>query len=590
MDAPITMDQPTNVGILEEFRLEFVGLWRRLPNKTYFLILLAVWLALFEVLGNPAVGFPKTHSLLHWMYWVFQPNSAVDRDDAQGLIAPIVVLGVFWWKRNELLATNLRTWMPAIGVVCLGLLLHLFGFRVQQQRISIIGLFTGIYGLMGLIWGPVWLRKSFFPFCLLAFCVPLGTLSQPITFRLRLLVCQLVEVISQYLLQIDVIRIGTAIRDPGNRFQYEVAPACSGIHSLITTIGLALVYGMIAFRTWWRRGLVFLSAFPLAILGNTLRMLAIVTAAEIGGQEWGNNVHDSWLGSLIPYFLVFTGLILAGRWFGEPSKQSIATNDDKPEDIANWPRGKAGHRVRTKLAFGSALAVILSGGIVLLNFQGHGGLSAPGVKAAPLPGSMNLEVQLPEKVLDWNSEKVPIDQVVFGYLPADTSYGQRKYTAPDGFSVLVNAVLMGSDRASIHKPQICLHAQGWQLDPTPPATKIEMDQPYRYELPVIKLTATHETLSGGQSTRMRGLYVYWYVTDGALSADATGLERMWMTGRDLIHKGTLQRWAYISYFAMCAPGDEDATFERMKTLIKASVPEFQLTAGARAVTNLTSRD
>jgi hypothetical protein len=44
----------------------------------------------------------------------------------------------------------------------------------------------------------------------------------------------------------------------------------------------------------------------------------------------------------------------------------------------------------------------------------------------------------------------------------------------------------------------------------------------------------------------------------------------------LLTTGVLQRWAYISYFAVCEPGQEDAAFERVKKLIVASVPEFQL--------------
>jgi hypothetical protein len=37
----------------------------------------------------------------------------------------------------------------------------------------------------------------------------------------------------------------------------------------------------------------------------------------------------------------------------------------------------------------------------------------------------------------------------------------------------------------------------------------------------------------------------------------------------------LQRWAYVSYFSICEPGQEDAVFARMEKLIAASVPEFQ---------------
>jgi len=60
------------------------------------------------------------------------------------LIVPFVVLGVFWWKRKQLLALPLKTWPPALLLVGLGLLLHLAGFAIQQSRVSIVGLFTGI--------------------------------------------------------------------------------------------------------------------------------------------------------------------------------------------------------------------------------------------------------------------------------------------------------------------------------------------------------------------------------------------------------------------------------------------------------------
>jgi hypothetical protein len=56
---------------------------------------------------------------------------------------------------------------------------------------------------------------------------------------------------------------------------------------------------------------------------------------------------------------------------------------------------------------------------------------------------------------------------------------------------------------------------------------------------------------------------------------------MWWLARDLLRTGVLQRWAYVSYFSFCAPGQEDAAFERMSKLIAASVPEYQLPPGNR---------
>jgi exosortase len=313
------MDKPANTGILEEFRLEFLDCWQRLPNKGLFFILLVGWLAVFQFLGNSTLGFIKSPSLLKWMYLVSQPSDTGE-DDSHALFVPFIVLAIFWWKRKELLAAELKSWMPALLFFGFGMVLHILGYLLQQPRISILGLFTGIYGLMGLAWGPAWLRRSFFPFCLLIFCIPLGTLSQPLTFRLRLLVIQIVEFVAHYILQIDIIREGTTIKDPSGHYHYEVAAACSGIRSLISTIGLALIYGTIAFRHWWKRGLVLASALPLAVIGNTLRMLTIVIAAEMGGQEWGNAVHEGGpmgIWSLLPYIPVFVGLFTIGHWLKE---------------------------------------------------------------------------------------------------------------------------------------------------------------------------------------------------------------------------------------------------------------------------------
>jgi len=320
------IERQTGNGILEEFRLEFVDCWRRVPNKGFFLVLLAAWLALFQFLGNSTLGYIPTPSLLAWMHAAYasNPDSSAS-DDSHGKLIPFVVLALFWWKRKALLAQELKMWWPGLLLVMLALGLHLVGYMVQQPRISIVALFVGIYGLMGLAWGPGWLRESFFPFCLFAFCVPLGWSAVSITFPLRLLVCRVVEVISAYVLQIDVVRVGTALIDPTGHYQYDVAAACSGIRSLFATVAVAIIYAMLGFRTWWRRGLLIASAVPLAVFGNVVRMMTIVIAAEIWGQEGGSYVHEGGpLGilSLLPYVAAFAGLLLLGQWLSERPLQT----------------------------------------------------------------------------------------------------------------------------------------------------------------------------------------------------------------------------------------------------------------------------
>ena len=74
-----------------------------------------------------------------------------------------------------------------------------------------------------------------------------------------------------------------------------------------------------------------------------------------------------------------------------------------------------------------------------------------------------------------------------------------------------------------------------------------------------------------------------------LSADALGFRRMWSTTKLLLATGERQRWAYVTCFSICAPGQEDADFERMKQFIAASVPEFQLPPPPAAGTTAAAR-
>ena len=171
--------------------------------------------------------------------------------------------------------------------------------------------------MMGLAWGREWLRKSFFPSFLFIFCIPLGAQADFITVPLQHLVCWLVEVVSHYILAIDVIRVGTQLIDPSGAYRYDVAPACSGIRSLIVIFLLATVYGFFAFQSLWRRVLLMALAFPFAVLGNLARMLLIIIVAEMWGQNAGLYVHDSSVFSLVPYIPAIIGLLAVGRWLEE---------------------------------------------------------------------------------------------------------------------------------------------------------------------------------------------------------------------------------------------------------------------------------
>jgi exosortase len=315
-----TMGEALYFLLLPAFLLALYSLdrkvWEELPNKGLFFTLLAAWLALFHFFGNSLFGYIHSPSLFHGMYRAYN-NPNPSSDDGHGNFIPLLVMGLFWWKRKALLAEPLKIWWPGLMIVVLAMLWHVLCYVLQQPRFSILAFFAGIYGLMGLVWGRGWLQRCFFPFFLFAFSIPLGGQGVSVTFPLRLLTCWLVELVSRWILGIDVIRIGTQLLNPLGNYQYEVAPACSGIRSLIAIFLIATIFGFIMFRSPWKRLLLVASAFPLAVLGNLMRMLLIIVAAEIGGQSAGSYVHESTVISLVPYLPTIIGILLLGRWLEE---------------------------------------------------------------------------------------------------------------------------------------------------------------------------------------------------------------------------------------------------------------------------------
>jgi hypothetical protein len=69
-----------------------------------------------------------------------------------------------------------------------------------------------------------------------------------------------------------------------------------------------------------------------------------------------------------------------------------------------------------------------------------------------------------------------------------------------------------------------------------------------------------------------GVYVFWFVSRDKQTA--SHWDRQWWMVRDLVTRGVLQRWAYISFFTPCVPGDEDAAYQRVSELIRQVHPHF----------------
>jgi hypothetical protein len=221
-----------------------------------------------------------------------------------------------------------------------------------------------------------------------------------------------------------------------------------------------------------------------------------------------------------------------------------------------------------------ALALMAGTAEALVYLKSHQRLGAPGLKGEPIPGGVTMKLELPARVLDFDSTNMPTSEIVLSYLPKDTSYAQRHYFATNGDWAIANIILMGADRTSIHRPDYCLPGQGWHIR-NKSVVQLPVGGVQPYELSVGKwLLSNTYTAPGGQTQTVSGLYVFWFVTEGQATADFPSMLKSMLF--HLIRSGVQERWAYVSYFTVCLPGQEEAAFDRIKHLITASVPEFQL--------------
>lgn len=300
-------------------RDEFIHCWHEMPNKGLFLTLFGCWFGLFWLLGNPTLGYVDSPAILGWLNWVYGKSP----DDSHGRLIPFVVLALFWWKREELLALPKQAWWPGVVLLVLALALHILGYTIQQPQVCLVAFLSGVYAVMAISWGFAWLKASFFPFFLFAFAVPTANVLVPVAFPLRMLATKITASLCSGLLGIDVIQDGTRIMDATRQYQYEVAAACSGIRSLTAITAVALIYAFVGFKKPWQRAIMIGSAVPLAVVANVFRLSSIIVAAEAFGQKAGNWVHENSVAGLFPYIPAIGGMFLIGHFLSRPRRPEV---------------------------------------------------------------------------------------------------------------------------------------------------------------------------------------------------------------------------------------------------------------------------
>jgi len=154
-------------------------------------------------------------------------------------------------------------------------------------------------------------------------------------------------------------------------------------------------------------------------------------------------------------------------------------------------------------------------------------------------------------------------------LPPDTKIHKKQYKTEDGVFLNAGIVLSGNDRASIHRPELCLTGQGSTITNSIPYI-VEFEQRKPLEVKILELKKTGLTPQG-ESYTYSTFYAYWFV--GKDRETSEHLKRMYYMATDRVFRNVAHRWAYISVSGVQGQfGSKDEYKEAVGELIREIYP------------------
>jgi len=417
-------------------------------------------------------------------------------DMSHAWAVPFIVLYVIWKQRGDFRRlAGIPSWR-GFGWVFLFLAVAWFGARGGQARIAQVSMIGLIWSVPYALWGREIGRLMLFPAWFFLFTIPVYSFLDVFTVHLRIFSSGMATgILNGFGMAVE--RSGTAIfsRIPGGEFNVDVADPCSGIRSLFAIMSLMAAYAYLILKTRFQRWTLFACSIPVAIIGNMFRIFSICLIARYFSQETATGFYHDY-----SVFVIF-GIAV---WLMQDIAKRLVKLDawlQKKKLMPQWLSGQpeqeepADPRTNPKHAI---IITCLVGGMVVLTFQSSRMLGAPTYDEISF-----IADELPEHLAGYSSDRPwfchddqchtsenehalaskglqdgdgfkcaacgkPMHKISLGEkrdLPSDTTIVKRTYrSVSGGESYTVSVVISGRSRGSIHRPELCLPAQGFVME------------------------------------------------------------------------------------------------------------------------------
>jgi exosortase len=458
--------------------------------------------ALLAVAGCALYGFA---SMFVRVAGVFQDDL---EDMSFGWMVPVFSLYVLWTERGELRRSALAPSFAGLLACLPCAAIAFFGARGLQVRFEQLGFIGLCIAVPWAFFGRRTAKCFVFPALFLLFTIPMSSYLDLVTVHLRLVASGTAIAVMRGL-GFEVVQRGTAIYSTGaHPFAIDVAAPCSGLRSIFALMTLTAAYAWFSQTTWPRRAVLFACSVPLAVLGNVVRVMSICLVAAWANPKFALGFYHDYSGYVV--FVVAISLMVAcGELVARVADRFAASRAGKgaAADKKAVSAAPSGDREAAPSSILRRAVPWISVAVLCPVFVFQAATPSPRLADAP-------EVALPAAIAGYDVDEVAYcqneqcaamfprsgaDGASVGevkcpkcggetagcslgertVLPADTVIVKRMYSSPHGPRFLVSVVTGGRSKSSIHRPELCMPAQGYLMRSPRDIAVGEAKRPFR---------------------------------------------------------------------------------------------------------------
>lgn len=408
----------------------------KLPAQTGYLAIAFAAIALVVMFSGSLVEM--------WEDWQ-------DPEYNHGYAIPLISLYLLWIRAADLRNHKLRGSWAGIALIAVALFAYVAGdlssIYVVSQYAMLLMILGAVVATIG--WRGAWILWAGLFY--LVFMIPLPVFIQnALTADLQLWSSQLGTHILRSFgitvhLQGNIIDLGT--------YKLQVVEACSGLRYLFPLLSLGFLFAYLFRGATWQRLFVFLSAVPITILMNSLRIAAIGVLVNQYGTDAADGFLHFFEGWVV--FMACIGILLFEMWiFGRmksnQGRELFAVEIPPLEDLKLLAFAR--HITAPMVAVG----VLFGGGVVF------SGLLAERVEAVPERAPF---AEFPMVLGGWVGSTGTLRDVELEVLKLSDYIIGTYRRAPREMPIELYVAYYDSQRqgSAAHSPRACIPGSGWRI-------------------------------------------------------------------------------------------------------------------------------